>query len=532
MFLMGSFGAVYAYTESSLPVYVPDTSVIIEGMISRLISEGKIRGKVIIHRAVLAELENQANQGRATGYAGLEEIKKIRMLAEQGLIELEIAGQRPSFSDIKYARSGSIDALIRDYAYEAGATLITSDRVQALVAEAMGMSVVYIPPRIKSVERLKIEEYFDENTMSVHIKEGAPIVAKKGSPGNWVLVELTSQSLSRDEVEQIAREIVEAARRRQDGFIEIDREGSTIVQLGSFRIVITRPPLSEGWEITAVRPVKKLKLSDYKLPAKLLQRLEERAEGILIAGAPGMGKTTFAQALAEYYSSKGKVVKTIESPRDMSLPPQITQYSKSFAELGELHDILLLSRPDYTVFDELRTDEDFRLYIDLRLAGIGMIGVVHATSPIDAVQRFIRRVDIGMLPSIIDTVIFINKGSVEKVYGLRMTVKLPTGLREAELARPVVEVRDVLTDELEYEIYTFGEQTVVVPVKSVQAQGPAEKIKRIIERMIPGAQVEVQDGTIVVNVPRVAARALMKKMKRIRKLEDKYGVNIRINMIG
>ena len=528
----GCDSAVNITGTTITPIYVPDTSVLIEGIVSKLVEEGRISGKIIIHKAVLSELENQANQGRATGYAGLEEVKKLRKIAEQGIIELEVAGQRPSINEIRLARSGAIDALIRDYAYEVGATLITSDRVQALVAEAMGMSVIYIPPRVTGLEKLHIEQFFDENTMSVHIKEGAPIIAKKGTPGNWALVELSSSPLSREEVEKIAREIVEAAKRRQDGFIEIDREGSTIIQLGNYRIVITRPPLSEGWEITAVRPVKKLRLEDYKLPSKLLHRLELKAEGILIAGAPGMGKTTFAQALAEHYASKGKIVKTIESPRDMSLPPQITQYSKSFAQLGELHDILLLSRPDYTVFDELRTDEDFKLYIDLRLAGIGMIGVVHATSPIDAIQRFIRRVDIGMLPSIIDTVIFIDKGSVSKVYGLRMTVKLPTGLREADLARPVVEVRDALTDELEYEIYTFGEQTVVVPVRSIQSPAYSEKIKRVIERMVPGAQVDVHDNTVVINVPRIAARALMKKMKKIRKLEEKYGVTIRVNMIG
>ena len=518
------------YRLEPVPVYVPDTSVIIEGIVSKLVKEGRIKGKILIHRAVLAELEHQANQGRATGFAGLEELKRLRKMAEEGLIDIEIVGQKPSPADIRLAHAGAIDALIRDYAYEAGATLITADRVQALVAEAMGVSVVYIPPRRE--ERLVIEKFFDENTMSIHLKEGVPPRAKKGTPGEWLLVDLDSKPLSREEVEAIAKEIIEVARRRSDGFIEIDRKGSTIIQLGKYRIVITRPPLSEGWEITVVRPVKKLRLEDYKLPAKLLRRLEERAEGILIAGAPGMGKTTFAQALAEYYASKGKIVKTIESPRDMVLPPSITQYSKTYADIGELHDILLLSRPDYTVFDELRTDEDFKLYIDLRLAGIGMIGVVHATSPIDAVQRFIRRVDIGMLPNIIDTVIFINKGRVEKVYTLRMTVKLPTGLREAELARPVVEVRDALTDQLEYEIYTFGEQTVVVPVKQVAGTAYDEKIRKLIERIIPGAEVEVRDNLVIVNVPRVAARILMKKMKKLKKLEDKYGITIRVNMVG
>ena len=392
------------------------------------------------------------------------------------------------------------------------------------------MSVIYIQPEKR--DEPSIVKYFDEKTMSVHIKEGMPPRAKKGSPGNWVLIDIDTHRYTRQEVEEMAREIVEIAKRRPDGFIEIDRAGSTIVQLGPYRIVITKPPLSEGYEITAVRPLKKLRLEDYNLPAKILARLDQRAEGILIAGAPGMGKTTFAQALAEYYAKKGKIVKTIESPRDMQLPPEVTQYSKNYAELGELHDILLLSRPDYTVYDELRSDADFKLYIDLRLAGIGMIGVVHATTPIDAIQRFVNRVDIGMLPSIIDTVLYINKGTVETIYELRMTVKLPTGLREADLARPVIEVRDALTGELAYEIYTFGEQTVVVPVREIRTSTISDKARRLIERLLPGAEVEVRDNTLVVHVPRAMAKLLMKRMKKIKKIEEKYGISVKVNMVS
>jgi energy-coupling factor transporter ATP-binding protein EcfA2 len=35
------------------------------------------------------------------------------------------------------------------------------------------------------------------------------------------------------------------------------------------------------------------------------------AEGILVSGSPGSGKSTFAAALAEFYGSKGNVVKTL-----------------------------------------------------------------------------------------------------------------------------------------------------------------------------------------------------------------------------
>jgi len=61
-------------------------------------------------------------------------------------------------------------------------------------------------------------------------------------------------------------------------------------------------------------------------------------------------------------------VKTVESPRDMELSPPITQLSKNLATSEEIHDILLLSRPDYTIFDEMRDTADFQLYVDLRLA--------------------------------------------------------------------------------------------------------------------------------------------------------------------
>ena len=47
---------------------IPDTSVIIEGLVSKQIESKQISPTtVIIHEAVLAELEHQANQGKAIG---------------------------------------------------------------------------------------------------------------------------------------------------------------------------------------------------------------------------------------------------------------------------------------------------------------------------------------------------------------------------------------------------------------------------------------------------------------------------------
>jgi len=316
-----------------------------------------------------------------------------------------------------------------------------------------------------------------------------------------------------------------------DAFLEIDKPGVKIFQLRDYRVVITRPPFSDGFELTLVKPVIRRDLRDYYLPPEVVDRLENRAEGILIAGPPGMGKSTFAQALAEYYRSLNKVVKTIESPRDLRVSPDITQYSKAAARQSELHDVLLLSRPDYTIFDEIRDSSDFDLFIDLRLAGIGMVGVIHATSPIDAIQRVANRVDVGLLPSIIDTVIFMDKGEIQSIYVLEMTVKVPAGLKKADLARPTVIVKDLLTDEPLYELYVFGERTFVVPVKKLEERrkprAPIRQIMNTLQKHIPDFRIEEEGSLVRIYIPGRYYRVYVRKVQnKLLKIARKYSLTL------
>ena len=238
-----------------------------------------------------------------------------------------------------------------------------------------------------------------------------------------------------------------------------------VIQVRDMRIAITRPPFSDAEEITIVRPIIKLTLEDYKLSKKLKERIMKRAEGIIIAGPPGSGKSTLAASLAEFYSSQGKVVKTMEQPRDLQVSPEITQYGALAKDFGRTAEILLLVRPDYTIYDELRAPRDFHIFSDLRLAGIGMVGVVHAASAGEAVERFINKVELGMLSNIVDTVIFVDKGKIKDVYSLKLVVKVPTGMKEPELVRPVIEVRSFETGKLMHEIYAYGDETVVMAVE-------------------------------------------------------------------
>jgi ATPase len=461
---------------------VPDTSVLIEGILSKKIEHDEILPKeIIIHEASLSELEAQANTGREVGYMGLDEIKKLLALSKEKKFLIKFSGDKPSEDDIMRARKGAIDALIRNLAYELKATLVTIDKVQSLTAEAKGIDVILIKLEI-TPKPLILEKYFDATTMSVHLKENCKPKAKKGVPGNWEYMEISDEVLDRDALKNIAKDIIEETGMRNDAFIEIERKYSTIIQLGRFRIVITRPPFADGYEITVVRPVKKLKFSEYVLSTKLRERIEEQAEGILIAGAPGHGKSTFAQALGEFYLSKNRVVKTIEAPRDLVLPDEVTQYAITYGTYQEIHDILLLSRPDYTLFDEMRNTEDFQLFSDLRLSGVGMIGIVHATNPIDAIQRFIGRIELGVIPHVMDTVIFIKNGAVEKVFSVSLEVKVPSGMFEADLARPIVVVNDFESGKLEFEIYSYGEETIVVPVQSRAISPAAELAARVVKQ--------------------------------------------------
>lgn len=515
-------------------LYIADTTVIATGALRKALQEGSITGRLILHSLIISYFERLAREGSHRGFVGLRELSQIRELvtAKEDSISVEYVRDLPE--GLRWLRDFSPDEVIRELAMELSATLITSDQICAEAARSSGVQTLYLEPT--KGEGFVLDQFFSNDTMSVHLKEGVQPRAKVGKPGKWRFVQLSEDPITREELENIIEEILEYAKSNHSAFIESDKPGSMILQVGSYRIVITRPPLSDGLEVTAVRPLVRLSLEDYSLSPRLMHRLEKQAEGILIAGAPGMGKTTFAQALAEYYRRKGKIVKTIESPRDMQLPSDVTQYSKNYASSEELHDILLLSRPDYTFFDEMRNTSDFELFSDLRLAGVGMVGVVHATSPIDAIQRFIGRIELGMIPSIIDTVIFIADGEVKKVYELETVVKVPHGLREAELARPVVVVKDYLSGEPEYELYVFGDRTFVVPIKGRGIVRGEEIVKNrlagILKKYFPEGDVEIasiEGNKVIVLVDEEYYNYVVGKPRRkIERAARRLGVEIEI----
>ena len=518
--------------------YVPDTSVIVSGKFREYIVKKK-DARVILPEAMIAEIEHQANEGRSIGFTALEELKKLRELSNSGKIYIDIMGNRPMEWQIKNAHSGEIDNIIRNLALDNGATLVTGDHIQSIIASIKGINVIYIKDEEKDVK--DIQEFFDENTSSVHLKAGMKPLIKTGKPGEVVLKEL-DYIVPYGELEKIAYNIVQRGKFEDQSFIEMDMFGATVIQLKNLRIVITRPPFSDIMEITAVRPVVKTSIEDYQLDKRVMDRLQNKAYGILVSGSPGAGKSTFVTALAEYYASMSKIVKTMEKPRDLQVNDSITQYTSLEGDMEKTGDILLLVREDYTVFDEMRVTSDFKVYSDLRLSGVGMIGVVHSTRAVDAIQRFVGRIELGLIPQVVDTVLFIEGGKVSQVLTTDYQIKIPYGLNQEDLARPVIVIRDFLKNKPVSEIYTFGDQVVVIPVGNEKnGANPlfalaASKIRDDMMRLLDTDHVDVQiisEGRVIIKVPDAKIpRLIGRKGETVTGLEKSYGLKIDVDTLS
>jgi ATPase len=518
---------------------LPDTSAVIDGRVSERHDEW---GTVYVPEAVVAELESQANDGRDSGWSGLEELQRLVELADERTLTLEYVGRRPNASETQGAGEGDIDALIRDLATEHDATLLTSDVVQAEVAKATGVPVEYVEPETEDTSRLAIESFLDETTMSVHLKTGVRPMAKRGDIGDMHYETIGDTELTESEMAEYAHDVVSKARASSEGFIELEEPGMSIVQFRDMRIAVARPPFSDGIEVTMVRPIVKTDLDDYQFADDLRDRITEHQRGILISGAPGAGKSTFAQAVAEFLADSDFAVKTMEKPRDLQVGPNITQYTELAGSMEKTADSLLMVRPDYTIYDEVRKTSDFRTFADMRLAGVGMIGVVHATRAIDALQRLVGRVELGMIPQVVDTVVYIEDGQVHTVYDVTTEVKVPHGLVEEDLARPVIVIQDFETGEPAYEIYTFNRQVVTVPLDGEDGGASDTGVDRIakneIEREIKSVargQVEVElkgQNTAVVYVSENDISTVIGKGGgRITDIENRLGIDIDVRTL-
>jgi ATPase len=145
-----------------------------------------------------------------------------------------------------------------------------------------------------------------------------------------------------------------------------------------------------------------------------------------------------------------------------------------------------------------------------------------------------------MIPQVVDTVVYIEAGEVDTVYDVTTEVKVPEGLMEEDLARPVIMIRDFETGQPAYEIYTFNRQVVTVPLGENAEDGGAgaesgteriakQEVEREIRSIAHGhVEVEIKNpNTAVVYVEEDDISAVIGKGGgRISDVENRLGIDI------
>jgi len=382
-----------------------------------------------------------------------------------------------------------------------------------------------------------VEALLADDVHTLFFKADCVPRAKRGAIGALRLEDIEGQeeqswdTLRLESLQEELTTIVSENQHRSDCFLEIDRQGCRVIQLGDLRIACAWPPFSDAREITIVRPVAKLSLSDYELDDQILERLSNHHRGVFICGRPGSGKTTLAQAIAEYLDEDvGALVKTMEAPRDLQLRDRITQYAPLEGNLEKTAEILFLVRPDFVIFDEVRRARDFEIFADVRLAGVGLLGVTHANSALEAIQRLIGKVELGLVSQVLDTVLHVEAGQIQQVLELKMTVKPPTGMQE-ELARPVIEIIEFPSGKITHEMFAFGSEIAVVPVSGRGATSPLKTLAKnqIIDTIRQWVGVEcsvhfTSEASARVYVPQHMVATLVGKGGRnVRELQEELG---------
>jgi len=223
-----------------MPPIVPDELVITSGLLEEWISSSGFRERVLLYSGILRALEQKLGMGDE---AGIGALKRLREACERSGAVMELVDLGDSFTDVR--------AALRELASRSGGTVFTSDPITARICEALAINFNYLAPR----DILPLEEIFGPNVMSLHLKESVPPRIKKGVPGSWSFEEVSSKPLSRAELELIVAQVMREVYRTlgRSSFVEMDKGDAQIVQLGDYRIVITRPPLSDGLEVTIVR---------------------------------------------------------------------------------------------------------------------------------------------------------------------------------------------------------------------------------------------------------------------------------------
>jgi pilus assembly protein CpaF len=170
------------------------------------------------------------------------------------------------------------------------------------------------------------------------------------------------------------------------------------------RVEAVLPPAAPLGPLVAIRRFFRETISVEKLlrlgsltaeAAEMLSLLVERKQNLVVAGGTGSGKTSLLNALSSFIPDDERVV-VIEDARELQLqrehvvqlearPPDVR--GRGRVTVRDLFRASLRMRPDRIVIGEIRGGEALDLVQAMTSGHGGSLSTVHATYPIDALNR-------------------------------------------------------------------------------------------------------------------------------------------------
>jgi pilus assembly protein CpaF len=229
----------------------------------------------------------------------------------------------------------------------------------------------------------------DPSVRDLLINDGSQVYVDSGQ--GLTLTGTTTEAQTRAFIE---RELRTSGRR-------IDRTSPIVdarLRDGS-RLCAVIPPIAFRGTCVAVRrfTMPHVSVSDFG-PATLEELAEElvaRRCNVIVTGAAGVGKTTFANAFCSLVEENERII-TIEDTAELSLthphvvslesqPPNLEGHGS--ISVASLLRTALRMRPDRLVVGEVRGAEVLDMLAAMNTGHSGSLSTCHANSPLDAIRR-------------------------------------------------------------------------------------------------------------------------------------------------
>lgn len=133
-----------------------------------------------------------------------------------------------------------------------------------------------------------------------------------------------------------------------------------------------------------------------RIPEQVCDYLQNKGEGLLVAGAPGSGKTTFLRTLMQYLGTENKIVCVVDERGELTagmhegLPRAAHLHCDVYTQCTKEAGILMALRcmnPQYIVCDELGTPAEARALEQGLASGVAFLASVHCGTSRELSQK-------------------------------------------------------------------------------------------------------------------------------------------------